>query len=95
MAAGGVGYKLYVAPGHLIQGRHGAQLVVRRLVVCLLRVQHGSLFADALLHQRDSGGGHCSVLVAAGVVAAQWQPPDAPVEVVRALALYKRNTQKT
>lgn len=78
-----------VARGYFVQRRHGAQLVVRRLVVGFLRVRHGRLFAHALLHLRNAHRVHRALRAAGRVVAAQRQSPHAPVEIVRALALRK------
>lgn len=85
--------ELGVARRHLVQRRNGTQLVVRRFVVALFRVQHRNLLADALFHLTDAvrarrvAGDHTARTTIRLIVAAQRQSPDAPVEIVRTLAL--------
>jgi len=88
--------ELRVARRYLVQWRDGTQLVVRRLVVALFRVQHRSLLADALLHLTDAvcarqvdGRDTATGVGGRQVVAAQRQSPDAPVEIVRTLTLQR------
>jgi len=89
--------ELRVARRYLVQGRNGTQLVVRRFVVALFRVQHRSLLADALFHLADAvrarqvDGRYTATGVGGRqVVAAQRQSPDAPVEIVRTFALQRK-----
>lgn len=92
VAAASVGHELCVARGYLVQRRHGTQLVVRRFVVGFFRaLQPWRLLADALLHLRDARRVQGPLHGSGAVVTAQRQPSNAPVEIVRALALQKRS----